>query len=191
MSNLPSSGIASEHSEVDEGWGLDSEPADGDVNISDTLLKIGSSGLLKRALEVGQEREGQAVTTAGTTGGNGLAPAEGHDIGSDGEPDHLEGNQGGHFTRSSPQVGRNDKPANVSLAEDVWLSVLTPGIPNQRVQAVFHVVFFCMMVSLLGLWWAADWSLHVLVLVVAGGGLWGSTTWGVYGVSEFCNNGSE
>ncbi|KXS20669.1 hypothetical protein M427DRAFT_52256 [Gonapodya prolifera JEL478] len=132
-------------------------------DIKDTLLALGGTGLLRRALHVGQESD-RASTTLPNVNGDG----DGEEV----EEELIHESSGLQEAREEPGGQKN-----VTLIEDVWLSVFTPGVPNQRVQAVFQFIFLLMMLSLFGLWWASEWSIHVAVLVFAGAGLWASTTW--------------
>jgi hypothetical protein len=73
-------------------------------------------------------------------------------------------------------MGLEPSSANPSLAEEVWLSIFTPGL-NVRMQGLMHATFAALFLSLVTLFVLTDFNLHVLFLLVVAICLYTTTVW--------------
>lgn len=71
------------------------------------------------------------------------------------------------------------EPEQGNIMEEIWRSVMTPGIPNSRVQLFFNFIFLLLFMVLGWLFWLSGFNLHVLVLIGAAIGLFGTVQWWV------------
>lgn len=88
--------------------------------------------------------------------------------------DDTDGNSGDEMMRTAEET---IPPEAGSILEEIWRSVMTPGIPNSRVQMFFNFVFLLLFAVLLFMFYISGFNLHVLVLIGAAIGLFVSLQW--------------
>ncbi|KAI9034122.1 hypothetical protein DFJ74DRAFT_700521 [Hyaloraphidium curvatum] len=132
--------------------------------------------LEERAVEPGDPEEAGSGLEEGSGADSGPeADGEAAEDSQAEESEEEDGDGNDSAAEADPEEPEEREPG--SIMEEIWRSVMTPGVPNSRVQMFFNFIFVLLFLSLGALFVVSGYSLHVVVLIAAAVGLFGSVQW--------------
>jgi hypothetical protein len=93
------------------------------------------------------------------------------------EEQEVEGEYDEEEQEDEEEPPEEAEESNANIMEEIWLSVMKPGIPNSRVQFFFNIIFLLLFGVLGWLFVISGFNIHVVVLIGAALGLFASTQW--------------